>query len=100
MNILISIDSFKGSMTSMQAGKAAEKGILRAMPDADISICPLADGGEGTTDALIEGMGGEKIELEVTGPLGDKVCMLLRFIEREQNSGYGDGFGSRDHACK
>ena len=52
MNILISIDSFKGSMTSMQAGKAAEKGILRAMPDADISICPLADGGEGTTDAL------------------------------------------------
>ena len=45
MNILISIDSFKGSMTSMQAGKAAKKGILKAVPDADVLVCPLADGG-------------------------------------------------------
>lgn len=86
MNILISIDSFKGSMTSMQAGKAAEKGILRAMPDADISICPLADGGEGTTDALIEGMGGEKIELEVTGPLGDKVCCYYGLLKENKTA--------------
>lgn len=86
MNILISIDSFKGSMTSMQAGKAAEKGILRAVPDADISICPLADGGEGTTDALIEGMGGEKIELEVTAPLGDKVCCYYGLLKENKTA--------------
>lgn len=60
MNVLISIDSFKGSMTSMQAGRAAKAGILKAVPDADVTICPLADGGEGTTDALVEGMGGER----------------------------------------
>lgn len=81
MNVLISIDSFKGSMTSMQAGKAAKAGILKAVPDADVAICPLADGGEGTTDALVEGMGGEKIELEVTGPLGEKVNCYYGFIE-------------------
>ena len=47
-------------MTSMQAGKAAKKGILKAVPDADVLVCPLADGGEGTTDALTDGMDGEK----------------------------------------
>lgn len=81
MNVLISIDSFKGSMTSMQAGKAAKAGILKAVPDADVAICPLADGGEGTTDALVEGMGGKKIELEVTGPLGEKVNCYYGFIK-------------------
>lgn len=81
MNVLISIDSFKGSMTSMQAGRAAKAGILKAVPEADVTICPLADGGEGTTDALVEGMGGEKIELEVTGPLREKVNCYYGFIE-------------------
>ncbi|MCI6654115.1 MAG: glycerate kinase [Clostridium sp.] len=81
MNVLISIDSFKGSMTSMQAGRAAKAGILKAVPDADVTICPLADGGEGTTDALVEGMGGEKIELEMTGPLREKVNCYYGFIE-------------------
>lgn len=81
MNVLISIDSFKGSMTSMQAGRAAKAGILKAVPDADVTICPLADGGEGTTDALVEGMGGEKIELETTGPLREKVNCYYGFIE-------------------
>lgn len=86
MNILISIDSFKGSMTSMQAGKAAKKGILRAVPDADITICPLADGGEGTTDALIEGMGGEKIELTVTAPLGEKTDCYYGWLDESKTA--------------
>lgn len=68
-------------MTSMQAGRAAKAGILKAVPDADVTICPLADGGEGTTDALVEGMGGEKIELETTGPLREKVNCYYGFIE-------------------
>lgn len=73
MNIMILIDSFKGSMTSMEAGNAAKAGILKVQPDANVKVCPLADGGEGTTDALIEGLGGERVELSVTGPMGTPV---------------------------
>ena len=81
MNILISIDSFKGSMTSMQAGEAAKKGILKAVPDADVLVCPLADGGEGTTDALTDGMDAEKISLTVTGPLGEKTDCYYGWLD-------------------
>lgn len=73
MKVVIAMDSFKGSLTSMQAGNAARDGVLAACPDADVIVCPMADGGEGTTDALTEGMGGEKIQLTVTGPSGGKV---------------------------
>lgn len=73
-------------MTSMQAGNAAKKGILRAVPDADITICPLADGGEGTTDALIEGMGGEKIELTVTTPLGEKTGCYYGWLDESKTA--------------
>ncbi len=71
MKIVIAIDSFKGSMSSMEAGNAAKAGICKACA-ADIVVKPLADGGEGTTEALIEGLGGEYISVEVTGPLGRK----------------------------
>lgn len=79
--ILIAIDSFKGSMSSLEAGYAAQEGIRRAekamknqteMP-LEIVVKPIADGGEGTTDALIAGLGGELIQAEVMGPLGTKV---------------------------
>lgn len=73
MNVMVLIDSFKGSMSSMEAGNAAKEGIKKAHPDADVTVRPLADGGEGTTDALIEGLGGNKIELSVTGPMGNPV---------------------------
>lgn len=52
MNIIVAIDSFKGSLSSLQAGTAAEQGILRALPDATVSVKPVADGGEGTVAAL------------------------------------------------
>ena len=58
MNIVIAIDSFKGSLTSIEAGSACRDGILRAFPDAKITVRPLADGGEGTTEALAVGMNG------------------------------------------
>ncbi|MCH5348179.1 MAG: glycerate kinase [Oscillospiraceae bacterium] len=73
MRVVIAIDSFKGSLTSMEAGYAAREGILRAVPQAEIIVKPLADGGEGTTAALIEGLGGKFVSAEVTGPLGGKV---------------------------
>lgn len=68
MDVMVLIDSFKGSMTSMEAGNAARDGVLRVYPHANVTVRPLADGGEGTTDALIEGLGGRKVELSVTGP--------------------------------
>lgn len=72
MKVVIAIDSFKGSLSSMEAGKAAAEGVRHAV-EADIVIRPLADGGEGTTEALISGLGGTYQQVEVTGPLGEKV---------------------------
>ena len=69
MKVVIAIDSLKGSLSSIEAGMAIREGVLRAKPDARIVVKPLADGGEGTTDALIEGMRGERIDLIVTGPM-------------------------------
>lgn len=73
MKVVVAIDSLKGSLTSMEAGTAVKEGVLRAHPDADVIVKPLADGGEGTTDALIEGLGGERIGITATGPLGKPV---------------------------
>ncbi len=73
MKIAVAMDSFKGSMTSLQAGEAARAGILRACPDAQVSVRPVADGGEGTVAALVEGMHGVLRTVRVTGPLGAPV---------------------------
>lgn len=73
MKITVAIDSFKGSLSSLEAGCAAKAGILRAIPNAQVSVRPLADGGEGTVRALTDAMGGELQTLEVSGPLGEPV---------------------------
>ena len=70
MKVVVAIDSFKGSLSSMEAGNAAAEGIRRVFPDSECVVRPLADGGEGTVDALVSGMGGELCEVEVTGPAG------------------------------
>ena len=72
MRVLVAMDSFKGSLTSLEAGNAAKEGILAVYPNADITVCPLADGGEGTVDAL--GATGEFCDVTVTGPLGEPVA--------------------------
>ena len=69
----MAIDSLKGSLSSLEAGNAIKQGIKRVYQDAKIIVKPLADGGEGTVEALVSGMNG-KIEIVVaTGPLGDKI---------------------------
>lgn len=73
MNIVIAMDSFKGSLSSVEAGNAVAEGIRSVMPSADICVCPLADGGEGTVDAVHSSVGGEYVICNVTAPLGDKV---------------------------
>ena len=73
MKVVIAIDSFKGSMTSLEAGGAVKDALLRADPNAEAKVLPLADGGEGTVAAMCAGLGGEMVEAEVTGPLGERV---------------------------
>ena len=70
MKVVIAIDSFKGSLSSVEAGKAAAAGVRRAFPDATCVVRPLADGGEGTVAALVDGLGGELKRVTVTGPAG------------------------------
>lgn len=72
MKVVVAIDSFKGSITSLEAGQAIAKGIARVC-DAEVVISPIADGGEGTVDALVAGMNGTPRTSIVTGPLGNKV---------------------------
>ncbi len=73
MKVIVAMDSFKGSLTSLEAGEAVKKGILRAVPDGEVVVCPLADGGEGTVEVLTAGMRGRKERVTVTGPLGAPV---------------------------
>ena len=86
MDVMVLIDSFKGSMTSMEAGNAARDGVLRVYPHANVTVRPLADGGEGTTDALIEGLGGRKVELSVTGPMGGRVKAYYGILADEKTA--------------
>ena len=86
MKAVIAIDSFKGSLTSLEAGKSAADGILRVFPDAECVIRPLADGGEGTVDALITACGGKAIGISVTGPLGSPVICRYGLITQTQTA--------------
>lgn len=69
MKVVVAIDSLKGSLTSMEAGRAIKEGILNVLPETEVLVKPLADGGEGTTEALVEGLGGEMVYVDVHGPL-------------------------------
>ena len=73
MKVVVAIDSLKGSLTSLEAGEAIRDGVLNVFPDADVQVRPLADGGEGTVEALVLGMGGELQKIMVTGPHGRQV---------------------------
>jgi glycerate kinase len=61
MKVVVAIDSFKGSLSSAEAGEAARAGVLRAEPDAEVRVVPVADGGEGTVDALLRAVPGRRV---------------------------------------
>ena len=81
MRAVIAIDSLKGSLSSMEAGEAIREGICRVYPDARVDVRPLADGGEGTVEALVSGMDGTLHTITVTGPLGQPVDCAYGIIE-------------------
>jgi len=73
MKVVVAIDSFKGSLSSIEAGNAIKERYLKSKKNAKVVVKPLADGGEGTTDAFIEGFACEKVYVDVTGPSANKV---------------------------
>ncbi len=73
MKIILAPDSFKGSLTSMEVAEAMEAGIERVLPGADCIKIPMADGGEGTVQSLLDAAGGELLSCKVTGPAGQNV---------------------------
>jgi len=77
MKVAIAIDSFKGSLSSLQAGNAVKDAVLSVFPGAEVVVKPLADGGEGTVDAFEDA---KAVTITVTGPLGKpvdaKYCIL------------------------
>lgn len=85
MKVVVAIDSFKGSLSSMEAGQAIAEGVKRVYQHAEVVVRPLADGGEGTVEALVEGMGGIFVTKEVTGPLGEKVEAVYGMIESKDD---------------
>jgi glycerate 2-kinase len=70
MKIVIAPDSFKGSMTSIEAAAAIQRGVEQVNPSLDTTVIPMADGGEGTVEAILSILGGEKMERRVSDPLG------------------------------
>ena len=71
MKVAIAIDSFKGSLSTFEAGKAIEEGVKKVYSDAQVKITPMADGGEGTVDAICYATGGKMQKMKVHNPLGE-----------------------------
>ena len=86
MKVVVACDSLKGSLSSLEAGEAIKNGVLKAMPDAQVWVRPLADGGEGTVEALTLGMGGKMEAAEVTGPIGEKVNCFYGILEKSKTA--------------
>ena len=82
MKIVIAIDSFKGSLSTFESGRAVSEGIKRVFPNADTVVRPLADGGEGTVEAIVASRGGTACRPNVTGPLGESVEATYGVVDR------------------
>ena len=86
MKVVVAIDSLKGSLSSLEAGEAIKDGVLKVIPNASVDVRPLADGGEGTVEALALGMGGKLVTVNVTGPLGESVDCIYGILEESKTA--------------
>lgn len=80
MKIIVAVDSFKGSLTSFEVGRAAEIGIKKAAPNAEIKVYPLSDGGEGFCKTLTDGLGAQIQMVKVAGALGNRISVVFSEI--------------------
>jgi glycerate kinase len=81
MKVVVAPNSFKGSLSAAEAAAAIARGVREALPDAEVIEIPVADGGEGTVDALVSSRKGTYREVEVDGPLGDPVRAAYGLID-------------------
>lgn len=81
--IVIAPDSFKESLTAKEAAEAIKKGLSKVISNCYFEVIPMADGGEGTSEVIVEANNGEMNEIEITGPLGGKVKGKYGYIEKD-----------------
>ncbi|KRK33276.1 glycerate kinase family protein [Levilactobacillus parabrevis] len=86
MKIVIAPDSFKGSLTAKQAAEAIHTGLKRVFPDADYEIVPMADGGEGTVQSLVDATQGSFRRTTVLNPLGETVSAEYGLLGDQQTA--------------
>jgi glycerate kinase len=84
MKILIAPDKFKGALNARGVAEAIAAGLREILPDSQIDIVPMADGGEGTADAILEGMGGRRVTCKAHGALGREVEASYGWMEKAQ----------------
>ncbi|MBN1862062.1 MAG: glycerate kinase [Dehalococcoidales bacterium] len=80
MKVVIAPQGFKGNLSALQVSQAIDQGIRRALPEVVTSLVPMADGGEGTTQALVDARGGSLVAAAVTGPMGESVVAHWGFL--------------------
>jgi len=85
MKIICAPDSFKESISAFDAACAMEKGIRQVCPDAHVEVCPIADGGEGTLQAMVQATSGMYRQCAVTGPLGKPVTAMWGLLGEQEN---------------
>ncbi len=81
MKVVIAVDSFKGSLSSYEAGVSISNGVKKIYPDSEVIITPIADGGEGTVDALVKGLNGKIENAVVSNPLGEKITASYGIVK-------------------
>ena len=99
VNIIVSPQAFKGSLGGMEAARAIAEGIHRAAPDVETVLLPVADGGDGTLEALVgnpasgseQGPVGRYFEAQVTGPLGEPVERAAWGVMGQQHTAVSKG---------
>ena len=81
MKIVIASDSFKGSLSSIEVAESVEKGILDVLPSCNVMKVAVADGGEGTKEALCQTLGGKTVEIPVEDPIGRTINASYVILE-------------------
>lgn len=81
MNCLVATDSFKGSLSSVEAATCVQEGVLHVFPDATVTIMPVADGGEGTVETILAGLPGQAVYTAVLDPMGKPINALFAILD-------------------
>ncbi len=86
MKIVIAPDSFKESLTAYEASEAIASGMRRVWPEEEYLLIPMADGGEGTVQSVVDAIGGELHETEVQGPMGEPVLARFAYVKEKKSA--------------